>query len=76
MIGHSAEDLELGLLRQILAVSHDGRDVAAAVAVVRRRPHRHDILGCKVVFEALVDELVGAGYELQVVYVVELGVKD
>ena len=72
MIRHSAEYLKLRILRQILAVSHDTRHVAAAVAVVGCGPDGHDVFGGEVVFEALVDELVGASNQLQVVYVVEL----
>ena len=72
MIRHRTKDLELRLLRQILAVRHDGSHVAAAVAVVRGGPDGHDVFGGEVVFVAFVDELVRAGDELEIVYVVEL----
>ena len=70
MIRHGAENLEVRL--QILAHGHDTRHIPAAVAVVRRRPHRHHVLRREVVLVALVDELMGAGDEGQVVDVVEL----
>ena len=70
MIRHGTKNLEIRL--QILSQRHDGSDIAAAVAVVRRGPDGHDVLGGEVVFVAFVDELVRAGYELEVVYVVEL----
>ena len=72
MIRYRTKDLELRLLRQILAVRHDGSHVAAAVAVVRGGPDGHDVFGGEVVFVAFVDELVRAGDELEIVYVVEL----
>jgi len=71
MIRHSAEDLKIRL--EILADRHDTRDVAASVAVVGCRPDCDDVLGGEVVFVAFVDQLVGAGDECEVVYVVELG---
>jgi len=70
VIGHRAENLEIWL--EILAEGHDGRDVAAAVAVVGRGPDGDNFLGLEVVLVAFVDELVGAGDELKVVDVVEL----
>lgn len=70
MIRHGAENREIRL--EVLVQGHDGRDVAAPVAVVWRRPDGHDVLVVKVVFVALVDELVGACDELQAVDVVEL----
>lgn len=70
MIRHGAEDLEVRV--QVLAERHDARHVAAAVAVVGRRPHRHDVLRREVILVALVDQLVRAGDEGEVVDVVEL----
>lgn len=71
VIRHGAEDLELGL--QVFAEVHDGSDVAAAVAVVGGGPHGDDVFVFEVVLVAFVDELVGAGDELEAVDVVELG---
>lgn len=42
MVGHRAENLEVGL--QILAEVHDGCDVAAAVTVIGRGPDSHNVL--------------------------------
>ena len=70
MIRHGTEDLEVRL--QVLAERHDAGDVAAAVAIVGRRPDGYHVLGLEVVLVALVDELMRAGNEGQVVYVVEL----
>lgn len=72
MVGHGAEDLEVRL--EIFAKRHDGRHVAATVAVIGCRPDGHDFLRLKVVFVALVHKLMGAGYQLQIVDVVELRV--
>jgi hypothetical protein len=62
VIRHSAEDLEVRL--QVLAERHDRRHVAAAVAVVGRRPDGDNFLRLEVVFVAFVDQLVGAGDQL------------
>jgi hypothetical protein len=62
MIRYGAENLEVGL--QVLAERHDGRHIAAAVAVVGRRPDGDDFLRLEVVFVAFVDQLMGAGNEL------------
>lgn len=70
MIRHGAEDFEVGL--EVLAERHDGGHIATAVAVVGRGPDGDDLLRLEVVLVALVDELVRAGDELQVVDVVEL----
>lgn len=70
MIRYSAEYLEVGV--QIFAESHDTRDIAAAVAVIRCRPHSDHILRGKMILIALIDQLVSTGNELQVVDVVEL----
>lgn len=70
MIRHGAEDFEIRV--QVLAQCHDAGDVAAAVAVVGRRPDGHDVLVLEVVFVAFVDQLVRAGYEGEAVDVVEL----
>ena len=78
MIRHSAKDLEVRLLRLVLRNRHDTRHVPAAVTVVRRAPHRYHVAGVaavgprEVVLVPFVDELVGAGDEGEVVYVVEL----
>ncbi len=71
MIRHSREDLEIRL--QILSHRHNTRHIPTTIAIVGSRPDRHYVLGGEVVFVAFVDELVRAGYELEVVYVVELG---
>ena len=70
MIRHRTEDLEIWL--QFLSHGHDGSYVAAAITVIRRGPDRNDVLRREVVFVALVDELMRACYEIQIVYVVEL----
>ena len=70
VVGHGAEDFEVWL--QVLAESHDAGDVSATVAVVGSRPNCDNILRGEVVLVALVDELMRAGNELQVVDVVEL----
>jgi hypothetical protein len=62
VIRHGAEDFEVRL--EIFAERHDGGDVAAAVAVVGRRPDGDDFLRLEVVLVAFVDQLVGAGDEL------------
>lgn len=41
-VGHGAE--QLGFPRVDVLEDHNGGDVAAAVAVVGRRPHRHQLL--------------------------------
>lgn len=71
MIRHGREDFEIRL--QLIRVQgHDTRDVAAAVAVIRRRPDSHDILRLEMVLVAFVDELVGARDEGEGVDVIEL----
>ena len=87
VVGHGAEDLEIGL--QILAEVHDGSDVAAAVTVIWCRPNGNDVFVFEVVlwelawifrgigelvtyFVAFVDELMCASDELEAVDVVEL----
>ena len=70
MIRHSGENLEFRL--QVFTQGHDGSDIAASVAVVGCRPHGHHVLGGEMIFVAFVDELVRAGDEVEVVYVVEL----
>ena len=70
IVRHGLEDGKVGL--HVLAQRHDGRHVAAAVAVVWRRPHRHHVLIGKVVLVALVDELVGARDEREPGDVIEL----
>jgi hypothetical protein len=71
MIRHRTKDLELRL--QVFREIHYRRDVSAAVAVIWRRPDGDDILVFEVVLVAFVDELMGAGDELEAIYVVELG---
>lgn len=87
VIGHGREDAKLGI--EIRVHRHDGRHVAAAVAVVGGRPDRDDgFLGemelggvssdASVIFYgtnlvALVDQLMGPGNRCQPVDVVELG---
>ncbi|KAJ8106556.1 hypothetical protein OPT61_g9452 [Boeremia exigua] len=71
VVRDGAEDLEL--LLEVLGQVHDGGDVAAAVAVVGGGPDGDDVLVLEVVLVALVDQLVGAGNQLQAVDVVELG---
>lgn len=70
MIRHGRKDLKFWL--EVLAQIHNGGDVSAAVAVVWRGPDGDDVFVFEVVFVAFVDELVGAGDELEAVYVVEL----
>lgn len=53
VIGNGREYLELGL--EVFAKVHNGGNIAAAVTVVWRRPHRYDILVLEVVFVAFVD---------------------
>ena len=73
IIRYGAEDGEFGF--KILLQTHDGRDVAAAVTVVRCRPHGDNILVLEVVLVTLVDELVGTGNKLKAIDVVELAKK-
>ena len=47
MVRYSTEDLKL--LLEVFAEVHDGSDVAAAVAVVWRRPDGDDVLVLEVV---------------------------
>lgn len=47
LVRHSAEDGKLGV--ELLVKIHDGRNIAAAVTVVWRRPDRHDILVLEVI---------------------------
>ena len=56
MIWHSRKYLKVH--------GHDGRDIAASIAVVRRGPDGHHVLRRKVVLVALVDELMRACDEL------------
>ena len=69
-VRNGGEDGELGVA--VLVQVHDGSDVAAAVAVVRRRPDGNDVLGFEVILEPFVDELMGPSNETQTVDVVEL----
>lgn len=78
MVRHSAEDLELGF--EVFSQIHDGGNIAAAVAVVRRGPDGDDIFVFEVVLQmvsvfwgdawwltylvALVDKLVRSSDEL------------
>ena len=55
----------------ILAQLQDRRHIAAAIAVIRGGPNGHDA-AVKHLLVALHDELVGAGHEGQVVFVVKL----
>lgn len=70
MIRHRTKDLKFRL--QILRKIHDTRDIATAVAIIRRGPHGNDVLVFEVVLVAFVDKLVCAGDEGEVVDVVEL----
>ena len=70
MIRYRREYLEVRV--QILTQSHNAGNIAASVAVIRCRPDGHDVLRGEVVFVAFVHELMCAGYELEVVYMVEL----
>lgn len=70
VVGDGAEQLERRL--EVLADLAHGRQVAAPVAVVRGAPDRDDVLVLEVVLVALVDELVRAGDEREVVDVAEL----
>jgi len=63
-VGHRQEDLRLPLLGRLEA--EDRRHVPAAVAVVRCRPHGHQ-LALEHVLDALVDQLVRTADEVQVV---------
>jgi hypothetical protein len=63
------EDLEVR--RPMLVELHDRGDVAASVAVVRRRPHGHQLL-VEHVLVALHHQLMGARDHVDVVRVVEL----
>lgn len=74
MIRHSREDLEIGL--QVVAKRHDRSDVAAAVAVVGSRPDGYHVLRGKVVFVALVDQLMRSSDEGERIDVVELDVSQ
>ena len=57
-------------ITRVLAQLQNSRHVAAAIAVVWRRPHRHDAR-VEHLLEALHDELVRARHEREVVVVVE-----
>lgn len=70
MIGHGGKNLKLWF--KILTKIHNRCHISTSVAVIRGGPDGDYILVFKVVFVAFVDELVGAGYELETVYVVEL----
>ena len=64
-IRDSAEELGLSLLWGV--EGHDGGNVAAAVAVVRRRPHRHQFV-IEHVLVAFMDKLMCSAYQPQVVH--------
>ena len=70
MIWHCAENLEVRV--EVLAKRHDTCDIAASIAVIGRRPHRHYVLGGEVVLVALVDKLMRSSDEREIVDVVEL----
>ena len=65
------EDLEVAL--HVVVDVEDGGDVTATVAVVGRRPNRHEVRVFEPVLEAVHDELMGSGDELEVVDVIVLG---
>ena len=62
VVGNGAEDLEVWI--QVFSECHYACDIAAAVAVVRRRPDRDDILVFEVVLVAFVHKLMGTCDEL------------
>ena len=68
-VGDGAEQLRLSSVDVL--EDHDGRDVPAAVAVVGRRPHGHQLL-VEHELVAFVDQLMRAADELQVVDVNKL----
>ena len=53
-----------------------GSHVAAAVAVVGRRPHSHEVAHWEVVLESFHHELVRAANQVDVVVVIELLEKE
>ncbi len=70
IVGNGREDSELRI--DVLIHIHDGRDVTAAIAVIRCRPNRNDILSLEVILESFIDELMGASNKTQTVDVIEL----
>jgi len=70
MIRHSTEDGKIRL--EILAQRHNTRHITTSVAVIWRRPNRHNVLVLEMVLVALVDELMCASNELETIDVVEL----
>lgn len=75
MIGNRRENLEVGLGRCVLDTlpeCHDTCNVPAAVAVIGCRPYCDHVLRGKVVFVALVHQLMSAGNERQIVDMIEL----
>lgn len=68
-VRHCSE--ELGLSCVSVFEDHNGGDVAAAIAVVRSRPHRDQLL-IKHELVAFVDKLMRPADQLQVVYMNKL----
>ena len=85
MLGNGAENREMGI--QVLAQGHDGRNIPTPVTVIRRGPDGYNVVVLKVVLlmlaeevrlppthlVALIDQLVGSGYQRKTVYVIKLG---
>lgn len=70
-VGNRRKDGEFRI--HVLGQIHNGRHVAAAVAIIGRRPDGHNVLGLEVIFEAFIDQLMGASDEGQAVDMVKLG---
>ena len=67
---HSLEDLELFL--PILLHLHNRSQIITTVAVIRCRPHRHQILVLEPMDIALLDQLMRPGDQLQPIVVTEV----
>lgn len=70
IVCHSAEQFERWF--ELLVDLADGREVSAAVAVIRGAPHGDDILVVEVVLVAFVDELMGSSDDREIVDMAEL----
>jgi len=73
LVRDSVKLLELAVA--LVVEGKDGGDVSAAVAVVGRRPDGHQLL-VKHVFVSLLDELVSAGDEFELVLLHKLWTKQ
>lgn len=69
-IGHSVENLKVSV--ELVVQFQDTGHVAAAVAIVGRRPHGDEVLAGEHVLVSLLHQLVGSANKLQAVHPAEL----